>query len=46
MYDNDNGKQSSQQLIGNGPVVIFPPDASKPDIPLVTVKVNQSALEV
>ncbi len=47
MYDNDNGKQSSQEIIGNGPIVIFPPDATgNPDIPLVTVKVNQSAVEV
>ena len=46
MYDNDGGKKSSQEIIGNGPIIIFPPDASQPDIPLVTVKVNQSAVEV
>jgi len=46
MYDNDDGKKSSQEIIGNGPIVIFPPDASKPDIPLVTVKVNQSTVDV
>lgn len=46
MYDNDNGKSTSQDLLGNGPTVIFPPDASKPDVPLVTVKVDQSAVDI
>ena len=46
MYDNDGGKTNSQDLLGNGPTVIFPPDASKPDVPLVTVKVDQSAVDI
>lgn len=46
MYDNDDGKQSSQDIIGNGPIVFFPPDSTRPDVPLVTLKMNQSTVEV
>jgi len=46
MYDNDDGKQSSEEIVGNGPIVFFPPDASKPDVPLVTLKSNQASAEV
>lgn len=46
MYDNDDGKQSSENVIWNGPVVFFPPDSSKPDVPLVTLKANQSTVEI
>ena len=46
MYDNDDGKQSSEEIIGNGPIVFFPPDASKPDVPLVTLKSNLASAEV
>lgn len=38
MYDNDEGQQSNENIIGNGPLVFFPPDVSRPDIPLVTLK--------
>ncbi|MFA5747732.1 MAG: PKD domain-containing protein [Candidatus Absconditabacterales bacterium] len=46
MYDNDDGKLSSEELIGNGPIVFFPPDVTRPDIPLVTIKTDQSSVEV
>lgn len=46
MYDNDEGKQTSEQLIGKGPLVFFPPDASRPDVPLVTLKMDQTSVEV
>lgn len=41
IVDNDNGEIRSQDLIGNGPVVFFPPDSKNVDIPIVTLKVNQ-----
>ncbi len=46
MYDNDEGKSSSQDIIGNWPIVFFPPDASRPDVPLVTLRMNSTAVEV
>lgn len=46
MYDNDDGKQSSEEIIGNGPVVFFPPDTKQPDIPLVTLKSDKVNVEV
>jgi PKD repeat protein len=46
MYDNDDGKQSNQEIIGNGPIVFFPPDVTQPDIPLVTLKTSQASVEI
>lgn len=46
MYDNDDGQQSNQDIIGNGPLVFFPPDASRPDIPLVTLKSDIVSAEI
>lgn len=46
IYDNDGGAQRSEDIIGNGPVVFFPPDTSRPDIPLVTLKVDKTNIEV
>ncbi|HCB51207.1 TPA: hypothetical protein DEP21_01300 [Patescibacteria group bacterium] len=46
MYDNEDGKRSSLDIIGNGPIVFFPPDSTRPDVPLVTLKMNQSTVEV
>ncbi|HKL44223.1 MAG TPA: PKD domain-containing protein [Candidatus Absconditabacterales bacterium] len=46
MYDNDDGKSPSEDVIGNGPIVFFPPDTKRPDIPLVTLKSNKTTVEV
>lgn len=46
MYDNDDGKQSSEDLIGNGPIVFFPPDIARPDVPMVTLKSNKTTVEI
>lgn len=46
MYDNDEGKQRSEDIIGNGPIVFFPPDVKRPDIPLVTLKIDKLSAEV
>ncbi|MCX6823805.1 MAG: PKD domain-containing protein [candidate division SR1 bacterium] len=46
MYDNDEGQQSNQDIIGNGPLVFFPPDVSRPDIPLVTLKSDLVSVEI
>ncbi len=46
MYDNDDGSQDNQEIIGNGPLVFFPPDTSTPDIPLVTLKSNADSVEI
>lgn len=46
MYDNDGWNQRSEDIIGNGPVVFFPPDTNRPDIPLVTLKVDKTNVEV
>jgi len=46
MYDNDDGKQSSEEILWNGPIVFFPPDTERPDIPMVTLKVNKTTVDV
>jgi len=46
MYDNDEGQQSNEDIIGNGPLVFFPPDVSRPDIPLVTLKSDITSAEI
>jgi len=46
MYDNEDGKQRSEDIIGNGPIVFFPPDVKRPDIPLVTLKADRLSVEV
>jgi PKD repeat protein len=46
IYDNDGGQQSNQDIIGNGPIVFFPPDVNRPDIPLVTLKSDQSTVSI
>jgi len=46
MYDSDDWRQTSEEIIWNGPVVFFPPDAQRPDIPLVTLKANKLSADV
>jgi len=46
MYDNDEGSQSNQDIIGNGPLVFFPPDVARPDIPMVTLKSDITSAEI
>ncbi|HMT26887.1 MAG TPA: PKD domain-containing protein, partial [Candidatus Absconditabacterales bacterium] len=40
IFDNDGGNITSEEVIGKGPVVFFPPDTKNIDIPLVTLKVS------
>lgn len=46
MYDNDEGQIANQDIIGNGPLVFFPPDVSRPDIPLVTLKSDITSVDI
>lgn len=46
MYDNDDGVQSSEEVIGNGPVLFCPPDNKKLDIPIVVLKSDKVSVEV
>jgi hypothetical protein len=46
MFDNDDGTQSSEEILGNGPIIVFPPDSKQPDIPLVTLKTDKINVEV
>lgn len=46
MYDNDDGKQSSEDLIWNWPIVFFPPDVARPDVPMVTLKIDKTSAEI
>ncbi|MCX6825204.1 MAG: PKD domain-containing protein [candidate division SR1 bacterium] len=46
MYDNDDSSQTNQDVIGNGPLVFFPPDVSRPDIPLVTLRSDVTSVEI
>ena len=46
IYDNDGWSQRSEDVIGNGPVVFFPPDTNRPDIPIVTLRVDKNHVNV
>lgn len=46
IYDVDWWFQSSEDIIWNWPIVFFPPDSSKPDIPIVTLKTTESSVKV
>jgi len=46
LYDNDDGKQSSEDIIWNWPIVFFPPDVTRPDVPMVTLKADRTTVEV
>ncbi len=46
MFDNDDGSQSSDEILGNGPIIVFPPNSKQPDIPLVTLKTDKINVEV
>ena len=41
MMDNDGGEITSEEIIGNGPIVFFPPDTRNVDIPIVTLRVDK-----
>lgn len=47
MYDNDDIEGiRSEDIIGNGPIVVFPPDSKNPDIPIVTLIVDRPSAKV
>ena len=46
MFDNDDGNKSSEDILGNGPIIMFPPDTKQPDIPIVTLKSDKINVEV
>lgn len=46
VYDNDWESTRSEDLLGNWPVVFFPPDSKNPDIPIVTLKVDRWSAKV
>jgi len=46
LYDNDEWRQRSETIIGNWPIVFFPPDVKRPDIPIVTLKADKTTVEV
>ena len=47
MYDNDDITGiKSEDIIGNGPVVVFPPDSKNLDIPVATLIVDRPTAKV
>ena len=44
MYDNDEAQNKSEDIIGNGPTVFFPPTNNNPDIPIVTLKSDKQSI--
>jgi PKD repeat protein len=46
IFDNDWWSQRSEDIIGNGPVVFFPPDTNRPDIPIVTLRVDKTSVDI
>jgi len=46
IFDNDGWSQRSESIIGNWPVVFFPPDTNRPDIPMVVLRVDKTAVDI
>lgn len=46
IYDNDDGMQKSEDIIGNGPTIFFPQSNNDPDIPIVTLKSDKQTVNV
>jgi hypothetical protein len=46
LYDNDDGMQKSENLIGNSPIVFFPQTNNNPDIPIVTLRSDKQTVNV
>jgi PKD repeat protein len=46
MIDNDETKNNSQEIIGDWPIVFFPPNKNDGDIPIITFKVDQNNIKV
>lgn len=46
MFDNDEWSKSSEDILWNGPIIMFPPDTKQPDIPIVTLKTDKINAEV
>lgn len=45
MFDDDDWRKKSEEIIWNWPTIFFPPDVTKPDIPIVTLKVDKQSVE-
>ncbi|MDD2536947.1 MAG: PKD domain-containing protein [Candidatus Absconditabacteria bacterium] len=45
LYDNDEGRQKSEDIIGNGPM-IFIPNTARPDTPIVTLRSDKQVINV
>ena len=46
VYDNDEWKMSSEELLGNWPTVLLIQDTKNIDIPIVTLKSNRTTVDV
>ncbi|MDR0368976.1 MAG: hypothetical protein LBH96_00075 [Candidatus Peribacteria bacterium] len=46
MYDNNDGVKKSEEIIGNGPTIFFPPTNNNPEIPIVTLKSDKLSVNV
>lgn len=46
VYDNDEWRMSSEELLWNGPTVLISPSTTNIDIPIVTLKSNRTTVDV
>lgn len=46
IYDNDEWKTVSEEVLWNWPIVLLTQDSKNIDIPIVTLKINKSSVEV
>jgi len=46
MIDNDDGKVSSEEVVGKWPIVFFPPEEDALDVPLVTLTIDKLTTRV
>ena len=46
VYDNDEWKMSSEELLWNGPTILLVHDSKNIDIPIVTLKSNKTTVDV
>ncbi|MBP7848029.1 hypothetical protein KA013_02285 [Patescibacteria group bacterium] len=46
LVDNDGGEQTSENLLGKGPIIFFPPSENSLDVPVVTLIADQTNAKV
>jgi hypothetical protein len=46
IVDNDGGEVTSEEILGKGPIIFFPPGENNLDVPIVTLKTSAPQVKV